>query len=139
MFNKILIEGIKCLRSRVQKNWPKLQQRSFVGWKYRPYQEKNQCCWRGPSSRWNFSFKVEHCASQLSVNQFLFWNIWQNWTRPFFIMFCSKIEKENRNIFIWASTNLSNISIFLFHLFLSVQWLDSGPMQISVHRNQPQQ
>ena len=42
----VLLMSHTCQRKKwmtwVQKNWPKLQQRSFVGWKYRPYQEKNQ-------------------------------------------------------------------------------------------------
>ena len=31
-----------------------------------------------------FNFKVEDCVMQISVHQFLGWNIWKNSTRPFF-------------------------------------------------------
>ena len=53
--------------------------------------------------------KVEICVLQIYVQQLLGWNIWQISTRPFFHTFCSEIEKENRNMFISASANLSGI------------------------------
>ena len=56
-----------------------------------------------------FNFKVENCVLQINVQKFLGWNIWQISSRPFFHTFCSEIERENRNMFISASANLSGI------------------------------
>ena len=105
----------------VQKIWPKLEQmskevedgvfeqQSFEGWKYRPYQENKLIELFKTVFKMKFKFKVENFVLLISVHQFLGWNIWQISTRPFFLSFCSEIIKENQNLFISASTNLSRI------------------------------
>ena len=66
-------------------------------------------CSTRPSSRWNLSLKVKIVFCKYLRASFFGWNIWQNSTRPFIFTFCSEIEKENQNMFISASINLSGI------------------------------
>ena len=81
----------------MQKIWPELQQmqkkvehslveqRSCVGWKYRPYREKKLkiVLLNKTIFKVKFKFNVEDSVMQISVHQLLGWNIWQNSTRPF--------------------------------------------------------
>ena len=88
-----------------------VEQRSFVGWKYGPCQVKKLkiALLNKTDFKVKFKFKVENCVLQIYVQPFLGWNIWQNSTCPFFLTFCSEIEKENQNMFILALTNLSGL------------------------------
>ena len=87
-----------------------VEQRSFVGWKYGPCREKKLkiALLNKTVFKVKFKFEGRNCALQISAHEFFGWNIWQNSTRPFF-SFCSEIGKENLNLFISASPNLSGI------------------------------
>ena len=63
-----------------------VEQRSFVGWKYRPCREKKLkiALLNKTVFKVKFKFEGRNCALQISAHQFFGWNIWQNSTRPVF-------------------------------------------------------
>ena len=100
----------------MQKIWPELQQmqkkvehslveqRSCVGWKYRPYREKKLKIVLLNKTVFKVKFKVEgkNCALQISAHHFF----WEKYLTEFkcslfFLTFYSEVEKENQNMFFW--------------------------------------
>ena len=81
-----------------------VEQRSFVGWKYRPCREKKLkiALLNKTVFKVKFKFEGRNCALQISAHQFFGWNIWQNSTRPlFFLHFTVKLKRKIEICSFW--------------------------------------
>ena len=66
-------------------------------------------CSTRPSSRWNSSLKLKIVLCKYLCTSFLGEIFERIQLVPFFLSFCSEIEKENQNLFISALPHLSGI------------------------------